>query len=76
MNESFFISRMDQVKDYENFMKKSNVSHLIPKYHEYLKTLRKQKKLLENKKNLEQRSENHRLLTYTEGMNCNIHLDD
>lgn len=58
-------------------MKKSNVSHLIPKYHEYLKTIRKQKKLLENiKQNFEQRGENHRLLTYTEGMNCNIKLDD
>lgn len=48
---------MDQVKDYENFMKKSNISHLIPKYHEYLKSIRKQKKLLENilKQNLEGR---------------------
>lgn len=43
MNESFFISRMDQVKDYENFMKKSNISRLIPKYHDYLRTIRKKK---------------------------------
>lgn len=39
--------KLEQVKNYENFMKKSNVSKIIVKYHEYLRKLRKQRYLVE-----------------------------
>lgn len=41
IQEDLFISKLDQAKNYENFMKRSNINKIIPKYHAYLRTLRK-----------------------------------
>lgn len=39
--------KIDQVKNYENFMKRSNINKIVNKYHEYLRKMRKNRKIMD-----------------------------
>lgn len=65
--------KLDQWKNFENFMKKSNISHILPKYHEYLRECRHSRKMMQKVSKMlnedKGRSQKVKYMTYTEGIN-------